>query len=105
MATTCVELFRTVDSAFRNPKLSHGGLNQATAFGEKFVPAITIGWVKEAFGGVLGLKPTLPASMDVMTGTGLTTNSAAAFDGAKFGCGLVTVTCNKPGVATKFAGT
>src|SRR5262245_60365973 len=100
MATTCVELLRTVDRAFRNPKLSHGGLTQATALGEKFVPAMTTGCVKAAFGGVLGFQTTLPASMDVMTGTGLTTKRAAAFDGAKFGCGLVTVICNKPGVAT-----
>ena len=81
----CVELLRTVVIALRKPKLSQGGFTHATAFGEKFVPAITTVWLKLAFGGELGFQVTFPPSTDVITGTGLETNNPTAFEGLRFG--------------------
>src|SRR5262245_6264985 len=40
-----------------------------------------------------------------MTGAGLTTDKAAAFEGARLGCGLLTVNCSTPGVDRRLAGT
>jgi hypothetical protein len=41
--------------------------------------------LKLAFGGELGFQVTFPPSMDVITGTGLATNKAAALEAVRFG--------------------
>src|SRR3954467_14465690 len=99
VATIWVELLRTVASALRKPRLSHGGLNHAMASGEKFVPAIPTWALKKSLGGLFGLKVMFPALTEVMTATGLFTNKAAAFEGARLGLGLTTATCKTPGTA------
>src|SRR5262249_42682887 len=60
--------------------------------------------LKNVFGAVFGLNETFPASSALITGIGLTTDSVAAFEGARLGCGFVTAICNTPGVEAMLAG-
>src|SRR5205807_396369 len=91
VATIWLELFRTVDAS-RRPRLSQGGLNQATAVAEKLVPVSTTSVLKKSEGGLFGFHLMFPASADVMTATGLSTNSGTAFEGTKLGVGFTTAT-------------
>src|SRR5437867_927505 len=93
VAMICVSLLRDVDSAWRTPSWSQGEVYQATALGEKFVPAITTGWLMNVNGGALAFHRTPPESTDAIVAVGFVTNIAAAFEGARFGWGLATVIC------------
>src|SRR4051812_40438718 len=104
VATICVELLRCVVNALLMPRLSQGGVYHAIAPGEKLLPEITTVALKKSSGGLFGFQVIPPAFTELIVATGLFTNNGTEFEGARFGCGFTTATCNTPGTATMFGG-